>query len=90
MTIEAKHELREQQSSIVAHSPLPWKLHTFHTMNGETHSLNCVGKSMCGRNWTCYVETAGGDSVLETYGATKEEAIANAQLVLAALAAAQE
>lgn len=67
------------------HTRTPWRIHTFRTSlspNDDVLALHCVGKSMTGRDWTCFVETEDGASVLETYGDSAEEAITTARLVL--------
>lgn len=66
-------------------TPRPWKIHVFHTSTGVREALRCVGKSMTGRDWTAYVESEDGTSVLQTDGATEEEALANAAVVLEAV-----
>ena len=66
-------------------TPRPWHLHTFHTSNGEREALHCVGKSMTGRDWTAYLKAPDGTSVLQTDGATEQEAIANAVITFEAV-----
>lgn len=70
------------------HTPTPWRIHVFRTTlnsDGFKLALLCVGKSMTGRDWTAYIESEDRTTVLQTDGATEEEAIANAQLVLRAV-----
>lgn len=63
------------------HTQLPWRLRTFRIAGVDLqYSPDPVDGA--GRKWFSVIESADGHRVMETFGATAEEAEANARLVL--------